>query len=103
MQSVMTQSLVATNQLVFKKEQLFNSHWYHYGLVMLALLIAAFLVAKKTKPTVNGSIKGKIIERLPVHNKTKIVIVDYDGQKFLIADNQHSLAIQPLGSLRHDH
>ena len=86
----------AEEPLIFKKEVASSVSWMPYGLVFIILLITVFILAKNSRIRVNTQSKCKILEKINIHHKTKIYIMDYDGQQFIIADNQTALAIQPL-------
>lgn len=84
------------SSLVFKKELVANPHWVPYGIVLLILFIVLFILARYSKK--NGRIHSefKVIDKLIVNNKTNIFIIDYQGERILLADNQNALAIHTL-------
>lgn len=88
--------LFAKDDLVFKKELISNPHWYSYGLVLILLLISIILLARYSKKAGVTELKCRVIERVNIQHKTKVYVIDYQGQQFLLADNQHALAIHPL-------
>lgn len=88
--------LFAKEELVFKKELISNPHWYSYGLVLFLLLISIIFLARYSKKTGVTELKCKVVERINIQHKTKVYVIDYQGQQFLLADNQHALAIHPL-------
>ena len=87
---------MAERAIVFKKELLSSYHWFPYGLVLIALILAILILAKKSKKIIKTPSQCTVLERIAINHKTKAYIIDYQGQKFLIADNQHSVAIQAL-------
>jgi hypothetical protein len=88
--------LFAEKALMFKKDLTANTHWFPYGLVLVVLIVTLFILAKKSKKISNSDSKCKVIEKLAVHHKTKVYVIAYQGQQFLLADNQNSLAIHAL-------
>lgn len=87
-------NVCAEHSLPFKKE-ISTNHLFSYLLVLGILFLTLFFLAKKSKKLINTN-QCQILERIPIHHKTKVYILDYQGQRFLIADNQNALAIQPL-------
>lgn len=92
----LTNSILASEAIIFKKELVSNTHWFPYGLVMIVLIIVVLILAKNSKKINSTPPKCKVIERIAVQHKTKVYVIDYQGQKFLVADNQNSLAIHAL-------
>ena len=88
--------LFAGEEIVFKKELIFNPHWYSYGLILFLLVISLVIIAKYSNKTGGIELKCKVVERINIHHKTKVYVIDYQGKQFLLADNQNALAIQPL-------
>lgn len=86
----------AESTLAFKKEPLSTVHWFPYLLVLTLLLVALLMLAKKSKSISKHSSKNLIIEKIPINQKTQVYVLEYQGQRFLIADNQNALAIHPL-------
>lgn len=93
-------ALHAQSTLTFKQDPINNIHWLPYLVVLLILLMVLFLLAKRSKGLVKNPIQGKIIEKIPVHHKMQVYILDYQGQRFLIADNQNALAIHPVQEVK---
>lgn len=86
----------AESNLVFKQEPVHHLHWVPYILVFGILVASLFFLAKKSKVLVKAAPQCKIIEKMPIQHKTQAYIIEYQGQRFLIADNQNALAIHPL-------
>lgn len=80
----------------FKQELSPTVHWYPYALMLLLLFVALLLLAKYAKKTSSASRQGMLVEQITLHHKSKAYIIEYQGQAFLIADNQRALAIQPI-------
>lgn len=93
---LLMQPLFAQEQLNFKQESIPQIHWLSYGLALFILLVICIFLAKKSKNGINQTAQCKVIERIPLHHKARVYVIDYQGQQFLIADNQHALAIHPL-------
>jgi hypothetical protein len=89
-------TLQAAEPLLFKKDEVASIPWVPYGLVFFILISTVFILAKNLKKTSYVQANFKVIEKIAVHHKTKLYVIDYQGQKFLVADNQNSLAIQAL-------
>jgi|GEM_PF-2496993 len=88
----------AGDQLVFKKAFTPGISWFTYALVLVFLLIAALLLAKRMKPANMGKSTCQVLEKKYLGNKTVVYVLDYQNQRFLLADNQHALTIQALDS-----
>lgn len=88
--------LMAEEAITFKKELVTSTHWLSYGLVLLVLISFLFLFAKNTKKVLGTSTQLKVLERIAIHHKTRVYVLDYQGQQFLLADNQNSVTIQAL-------
>ena len=82
--------------IVFKQEFAPQNGWLNYGLAMTVLLILIFVLAKKYKPRSPNLDGCQLIEKKHLGNKTIVYIIDYQQQRFLLADNQNALAIHPL-------
>ncbi|WP_152571614.1 hypothetical protein [Legionella norrlandica] len=87
---------VYANSITFKKELIATPQWFSYGFVFILLLIILFILARFSPKTKFTPTKCQIIEKLTVHQKTKIYIIEYQSQQFLIADNQAALAVHLL-------
>jgi flagellar biogenesis protein FliO len=98
--SFIVQTAQAQNDLLFKKDTVQNIHWLPYLLAITALLVVLFFLAKKSKLMAPQNAQGKIIERIPVHSKMQVYILDYQGQRILIAENQNALAIHSLPEVK---
>jgi hypothetical protein len=90
------QPLIAQEPIPYKHDFALSIHWFPYGLVLLVLCVVLAILAKKSKHKTSGSPQCRVVESLSLNHKTKMYVLDYQGQHFLIADNQHGLAIHPL-------
>ncbi|HRD70983.1 MAG TPA: hypothetical protein PK657_12640 [Legionella sp.] len=86
----------AAESLTFKKDLADSFHWYPYAL-MTGILIVMLLIISRYAPKKSQTINGcNIVDKITVHQKTKVYVIDIQGKQFLIADNQNSLAIAPV-------
>lgn len=86
----------AKEALNFKKELITATHWPHYGILLTVLCLGLLVLIKKTRSPKRSFSKGELIEVIHLHHKTKAYVIDFEGQQFLIADNQNALTIHPL-------
>jgi hypothetical protein len=93
-------ALHAQNTLTFKQDPITQIHWIPYLVVLLILLIVLSLLAKRAKGLVKKPTQCQLIEKISVHHKMQVYILDYQGQRFLIADNQNALAIHPVQEVK---
>ena len=93
------------DSISFKQAQPSTNYLHSYGMVITVVFILFVVLAHSVKRKTGTTQKCKIIERVAVYHKTRIYIIDYQNQQFLIADNQNSLAIQPLQTIvsRYEH
>ena len=88
--------LYAGETISFKKELVASSSWLPYGMTLVILVITLLMLAKHSKKLLHNSTQCRVVEKLSVHNKTKVYVIAYQEQKFLVADNQNSVAIHAL-------
>lgn len=88
-------------QIPFKQDNNLSMHGFPYGLALIGLIIVVAITAKQLKWSRPAKNQVKILERLFLHSKTKAYVLEYQGQRFLIADNQQALAIQALKEETH--
>lgn len=89
-------ALGADGTLTFKTASISTSHWYLYLVVIGVLFLTLLFLAKKSKGLVKPTSEGRLIEKIPLHHKAQVYIIEYQNQRFLIADNQNALAIHPM-------
>jgi len=82
--------------LGFKPDPVHSIHWTPYLITLGILFMFLLFLAKKSKRLVKTNSQCQLIEKIPLHHKTQAYVVDYQGQRFLIAENQNALAIHPL-------
>ncbi len=90
--------LYAEEAISFKKEVVASSSWLPYGITLLTLVFGLLVLAKHSKKIIHNTTQCRIVEKISVHNKTKVYVIAYQEQKFLVADNQNSLAIHALNN-----
>lgn len=90
------QPYIAEESIPYKQDLALSIHWFPYGLVLLILCVVLAILAKRSKHKTGHNARCRLIESLPLNHKTKIHVLDYQGQHFLIAENIHALAIHPL-------
>ena len=89
-------ALAASEPIVFKQAFSPRISWFTYGAVIVLLLGIVLAVAKKQKPGSTKKSACTIIEKTYLGNKTVVYVIDYQRQRFLLADNQHSLVLHSL-------
>ncbi|CEG57454.1 hypothetical protein [Legionella fallonii] len=89
-------SLYAEEAITFKKELVASNSWTPYGIILLILVMALLVLAKNSKRIIPTNNQCRVVEKISVHHKTKVYVIAYQDQKFLVADNQNSLAIHAL-------
>lgn len=93
----------AQETISFKKELTATGPWYPYVLVFLVLLVVLFILAHYLKKTPGTHSKSYILKRIAAHHKTSVYVIDYQGQQFLLAENQNALALHPLNEIKSHH
>lgn len=82
--------------LPFKKELATTNHWLSYGLVVLILGLILWLLNRYCSHKKPKLARSPLLKVIPLHQKTKVYVVEYQTQCFLIADNQNAIAIHEL-------
>lgn len=86
----------ANEPLVFKPAFTPNYGWLAYSFALVLLLLIVFIISKKDRAGFNRKSILTLIEKKQISNKTVVYVIHYKQQHFLLADNQHALAIHPL-------
>lgn len=86
----------------FKPDFHFSLSWGSYTLALMMLLVVIFILAKKHRPLISPKTDCKLIEKTALSHKTMVYIIEHQQQRFLLADNQQSLAIHPLTPVTQD-
>ncbi len=94
--SLFTPLVMAGEPLVFKQPFTPKNSWLTYGSAIIMLLILVIVIAKKHKPGATQKPICQLVEKKYLGNKTVIYIIEYQQQRFLLADNQQALALHPL-------
>lgn len=91
--------------LSFKQEAATHSPGLAYAMALIALIAMFFCLKKFNKNKQPKIKKCQIIEQLTLNHKTRVYVIRYDQQHFMIADNPGGLAIQALNeqNINHEH
>lgn len=87
---------LAQDSLSFKPPISPHNGWFIYGIAIIVLLLIALMLAKKNAPKLTKKSVCQLIEKKYLGNKTVVYIIDYQDQRFLLADNHQALAIHQL-------
>lgn len=82
----------ASEPIHFKQALVGKINWTAYGMVMMFLVLAIVYVSKKYKPKSPDKTLCHVIEKTYLGNKTVVYVIDYQEQRFLLADNQQALS-----------
>lgn len=94
--SFVSNDALSAETITFKQSLSPKISWLNYGLIIVMLLVLVLAIAKKHKPGMSKKSVCQLIEKKYLGNKTVVYVIDYQQQRFLLADNQHALAIHPL-------
>lgn len=83
-------------ELPFKSNLNETIHWGPYLSVLLILFLLLLALNKFGARFNSKSKNSHLITTLPIYNKTKAYVLEYEGQRFLIAENQNAIAIHAL-------
>lgn len=100
--SLFSPVLLAAEPIVFKQELSPKNGWIHYGLTMGILLVFILVLAKKYNARSPDLINCQLIEKKHLGNKTVVYVIEYQQQRFLLADNQQALTMHPLEQKIHE-
>lgn len=89
---VISSSAFAKEPIHFKQAFVGKINWLPYGMVIILLLLAIFFISKKYKPKHQNKTLCQVIEKNYLGNKTVVYVIDYQEQRFLLADNQQALS-----------
>lgn len=70
--------------------------WVSYTLTIIMLLVMVLILAKKFKPKHASSTSCRLVEKKQLGHKTVVYVIEYQHHRFLLADNQHALALHVL-------
>ena len=82
--------------IVFKAPFAPINGWFSYATILIVLLLLIAIIIKKYKQTSAVPPNCRLVETTRLGNKTVLYLVDYQQQRFLLADNQQSLALHVL-------
>ena len=89
-------STVFAEKILFKQAINPKPQWYFFMLFLLIVFTILFLLSKKKQSVPSEKSACHVLERKYLDTKTKIFVIQYQQQLFLLADNQHALAWQLL-------
>ena len=69
---------------------------WHLGFILMAFLAIFLSIARKHKSRAIFVSTCQLIEKKHLNNKTMVYIIAVQNQRFLLADNQQSLALHAL-------
>lgn len=81
---------------IFKHEFSSQTSSVTYGITIFLLLVIMVILAKKNRPYSMNKSDCKLIEKKHLSHKTVVYVIEYQQQRFMLADNQQALAIHPL-------
>lgn len=91
----MSQTAISVNAIEFKPE-FSPCGWMSCAIVACILLAIVLLLIKKQKSPRAPVSACQLIEKKYLSNKTIIYVIELQNQRFLLADNQHALALHAL-------
>ncbi len=87
---------LAMESMVFKQPFSPHNGWLTYGIAIVLLLIIVLVVAKNHRVAAPQKSICQLVEKKYLGNKTVVYVIDYQQRRFLLADNQHALALHAL-------
>ncbi len=94
--SLITPTVKADELLLFKQDITPHHSWLVYALALGIMLIFILLLAKKNRSQLNQPGGCKLLEKKHLSNKTVLYILEYQQQRFILADNQQTMTVHPL-------
>lgn len=88
--------LNALHGLQFKHAIEPGYNWFIYLVSLAALLTLAAVLAKKCRAGLLAQSSCLIVDKQQLGTKTTIYVLEYQNQRFLLADNQQALTLQAL-------
>jgi hypothetical protein len=83
-------------EALYKPEMAPKQGWFIYSLLIAGLAAIAFILAKTNKKRLVNQENCLVIDKKRLGAKTIIYVLEYQNQQFLLADNQHALALHAL-------
>jgi hypothetical protein len=80
----------------FKQPLIPKNSWLVYSSVLACMIVITLILSRRHKLNPSPKSECQLIEKKFLSNKTIIYIVDYQQQRFLLADNQQAIALHPL-------
>ncbi len=86
------------SDMVFKPAFTPKISGFNLGLTVMGLLVMAFLGWRsfKRSPHIPGSCQ--LLEKKHLSHKTIVYIIAHENQRFLLADNQHTMVLHAIDS-----
>jgi flagellar biogenesis protein FliO len=94
----MMTTTTTTQAISFKQPFTPNHNLINVAFICISLLLLAFILIKRFQKTPLQHASCRVIEKQCLANKTIVYVIEYQQQRFLLADNQHALAIHALSS-----
>ena len=88
--------------IVFKAAFTPTNGWFAYVTLLGVLLVIIAVIIKKYQQKPSLPRNCRLVETTRLGNKTVLYLVDYQQQRFLLADNQQSLALHFLNKKASD-
>lgn len=88
--------VLAMDSLTFKQSPSLHNGWLTYSMAIVILLGIVLVLAKKHRFALTQNSQCQLIEKKYLGNKTVVYVIDYQQQRFLLADNQHALSFHAL-------
>jgi flagellar biogenesis protein FliO len=71
--------------------------WFSYGLVLVILLTLLLVLGRAIKPRhFSKSTVLRLIEKKSLNGQTTLYLMEYQQQRFLLADKPNALLIHPI-------
>lgn len=87
---------VFAEKIPFKQTLEPRHGWMIYVLALVILTIIALILAKKNQSSLLQTSSCLVIDKKRLSPKTMLYVIEYHNQRFILADNQQSLALQSL-------
>ncbi|ARG96953.1 hypothetical protein [Legionella micdadei] len=95
-------SQVFAENIPFKENFQLKPGWIIYLLAILTLAAIYLISARKNRGSQLQSSACLVVDKKRLSTKTTVYILDYQNQRFLLAENQHALVFQQLNKETHD-
>jgi flagellar biogenesis protein FliO len=79
--------------MIYKPEFAPQYSWISSVIILIILLMLLLFWVRKNKIRVQPTGSCRLIEKKYLSNKTVLYVIEYQTQRFLLADNQHALTL----------